>query len=182
MWPQTPPRVILPNGERAADLRVATRPIPHRPSRPHVGTSNPISLQLLYRIFVCVSEDDEMVDRSPAGSGRRGAPGAQPEPASCLSATGEQVRGAAPDPASRHSHHTHWYLRVLGGVGRSPTRNHTPHARPLALHVQTPGLRGPPITLQDSRRVHSAGFLFYLPTSELPPGSLGPSRHYPRSV
>src|SRR5450432_1483248 len=130
MWPQTPPRVILPNGERAADLRVATRPIPHRPSRLHVGTSNPKSLQLLYRVFVCGRESDEGVDRSPAGSGRRGAPGAQPEPASCLSATGEQVRGAAPDPASRHSHHTHSPLRTFRGRGgEAPTEKNTPLTR-----------------------------------------------------
>src|SRR5450432_2431681 len=150
MWPQTPPRVILPNGERAADLRVATRPIPHRPSRPHVGTSNPISLQLLYRIFVCVSEDDEMVDRSPAGSGRRGAPGAQPEPASCLSATGEQVRGAAPDPASRHSHHTHSQARTSGGVGATPPQRNNPpltrgHSHPA---FNPPASRGRPSDLR----------------------------------
>src|SRR5450432_2609743 len=207
MWPQTPPlghparaptpatdglghwfvcAILVATGCRLSQgsgLASQLVQSPNRPSRLHVVTSHSFkSRNCSIEVFVCVSESDEGVYRSPAGSGRRGAPGAQPEPASCLSATGEQVRGAAPDPASRHSHHTHWYLRVLGGVGRSPTRNHTPHARPLALHVQTPGLRGPPITLQDSRRVHSAGFLFYLPTSELPPGSLGPSRHYPRSV
>ena len=103
---------------------------PNRHSRPHVGTSNPKSLQLLYRVFVCVSEIDEGLDRSPAGSGRRGAPGAQPEPASCLSATGEQVRGAATDPASRHSHHTNSYSRTIRGRGgEAPREKHPSRSR-----------------------------------------------------
>jgi hypothetical protein len=89
---------------------------PNRPSRPHVGTSNPKSLQLLYRVFVCVSESDEWVDRSPAGSGRRGAS----------------------DPVSRHSQHAHSYSRGPGGVGATGGEAPTEKKHTSRAAVRTP--------------------------------------------